>query len=202
MFPLRTQFAYDRQAGPGNSWARRLQDPQPPSPGWPTPCRHTGTPPWPTTGPASRPCSRPTSGGVLSASPPWTPGTTKARFRRGTAARPIGHDLAPRAQDDRALPITARLPGSGHRDARETGPPHGANGLTALIGPTRAAILTTLTEPTTTTVLAGRHSVTPGAVSQHLSVLRSAGLVVSWRQGHSVLYHRTRSGDHLLKTAE
>lgn len=81
----------------------------------------------------------------------------------------------------------------------ETGAPPAPDSLAALIGATRAAILTALAEPTSTTALARRLSVTPGAVSQHLSVLRSAGLIVGLRTGHSVLYGRTRSGDQLTR---
>jgi DNA-binding transcriptional ArsR family regulator len=40
-------------------------------------------------------------------------------------------------------------------------------------------------------------SVTPGAVSQHLSVLLDAGMVTRSRVGRLVLYRRTRSGDML-----
>ena len=59
----------------------------------------------------------------------------------------------------------------------ETGPPPAPRALAALIGPTRAALLTALAEPSSTTSLAGRLQVTAGAVSQHLSVLRDAGMV-------------------------
>jgi DNA-binding transcriptional ArsR family regulator len=74
-------------------------------------------------------------------------------------------------------------------------PPPGA--LAALVGNTRAAVLAALAEPTCTTALARRLSVTPGAVSQHLSVLAGCGLVASTRVGREVLYRRTRAGDEL-----
>lgn len=79
----------------------------------------------------------------------------------------------------------------------ETGPPPSPRALGALIGQTRAAMLTTLTEPCSTTTLAHRLQVTPGAVSQHLSVLLDAGMVTRSRVGRQVLYRRTRSGDML-----
>jgi DNA-binding transcriptional ArsR family regulator len=79
----------------------------------------------------------------------------------------------------------------------ETGDRPSPAALTALIGSTRAHILTTLTEPTSTTTLARHLSLTPGAVSQHLSVLRANGLVTRTRVGGSVLYHRTTRGDAL-----
>jgi DNA-binding transcriptional ArsR family regulator len=79
----------------------------------------------------------------------------------------------------------------------ETGPPPAPRALAALIGPTRAALLTALAEPSSTTGLAGRLQVTPGAVSQHLSVLRDAGMITCSRAGRQVLYRRTRTGDTL-----
>jgi DNA-binding transcriptional ArsR family regulator len=79
----------------------------------------------------------------------------------------------------------------------ETGAPPPPHALAALIGQTRAAMLTALAEPCSTTALARRLQVTPGAVSQHLSVLLDAGMVTRSRVGRSVLYRRTRSGDTL-----
>jgi DNA-binding transcriptional ArsR family regulator len=79
----------------------------------------------------------------------------------------------------------------------ETGAPASPHALAALIGATRAAMLTALAEPCSTTALARRLSVTPGAVSQHLSVLLEAGMVARSRVGRLVLYRRTRSGDML-----
>jgi DNA-binding transcriptional ArsR family regulator len=80
----------------------------------------------------------------------------------------------------------------------ETGDRPSPAALTALIGRTRAHILTTVAEPTSTTALARHLSLTPGAVSQHLSVLRANGLVTGTRVGGSVLYHRTTRGDALI----
>jgi hypothetical protein len=79
----------------------------------------------------------------------------------------------------------------------ETGPPPAPRALAALIGPTRAALLTALAEPSSTTGLARRLQVTASAVSQHLSVLRDAGMVTRSRIGRQVLYRRTRTGDTL-----
>jgi DNA-binding transcriptional ArsR family regulator len=76
----------------------------------------------------------------------------------------------------------------------ETGPPPAPRALAALVGQTRAAMLAALAEPSSTTALAGRLSITPGAVSQHLSVLLDAGMVTRSRLGRSVFYRRTRSG--------
>lgn len=80
----------------------------------------------------------------------------------------------------------------------ETGAPPAPNALAALVGRTRAALLTALAQPASTTALAKRLSITPGAVSQHLSVLHDCGLVARSRVSRSVLYRRTRSGDMLL----
>lgn len=80
----------------------------------------------------------------------------------------------------------------------ETGDPPSSEGLTALIGRTRARLLSALGEPNSTTALAKRLAVTPGAVSQHLSVLRSSGMVTGTRVGGSVLYRRTPRGDALV----
>jgi len=63
--------------------------------------------------------------------------------------------------------------------------------LGALLGRSRAAILSTLAVPYSTTKLALKLGQSPPAVSQHLSVLRRSGLVTSWRSGRSVLYGRT-----------
>lgn len=69
--------------------------------------------------------------------------------------------------------------------------------LDDLIGRTRARILVTLDEPTTTTVLARRLDLRPGAVSQHLKVLTANGLLVRRRVGREVYYDRTAIGDAL-----
>jgi len=79
----------------------------------------------------------------------------------------------------------------------DTGAPPSSEALTALLGRTRARLLTALAEPNSTTALAKRLAVTPGAVSQHLSVLHSSGLVTRTRVAGSVLYRRTPRGDAL-----
>jgi hypothetical protein len=81
----------------------------------------------------------------------------------------------------------------------ETAPPPAKAALAALIGRTRAAVLFTLAEPATTTTLARRMRLTPGAVSQHLSVLLASGLVSRTRVAGSVLYRRTTRGDVLTE---
>jgi DNA-binding transcriptional ArsR family regulator len=63
--------------------------------------------------------------------------------------------------------------------------------LAALLGRRRAAILSCLDVPRSTSELAVRLGQTAPSVSQHLSVLRRSGLVTSWRSGRWVLYRRT-----------
>jgi DNA-binding transcriptional ArsR family regulator len=63
--------------------------------------------------------------------------------------------------------------------------------LGALLGRSRAAILRCLALPHSTTELALKLGQSAPSVSQHLSVLRRNGLVVSWRSGRSVLYRAT-----------
>jgi DNA-binding transcriptional ArsR family regulator len=76
------------------------------------------------------------------------------------------------------------------------------DGLVRLLGRGRANVLAALDVPHSTTDLASRLRVTPGAVSQHLSVLAGAGLVARARQGRRVLYRRTPLGDALDEGAE
>jgi DNA-binding transcriptional ArsR family regulator len=55
-----------------------------------------------------------------------------------------------------------------------------------------------LAEPATTTSLAGRLGLTPGGVSQHLSILNASELVARTRVAGMVLYSRTTRGDTLV----
>ncbi|MBA6439421.1 ArsR/SmtB family transcription factor [Streptomyces sp. GMR22] len=73
-----------------------------------------------------------------------------------------------------------------------------ADALVRLLGASRAAILSGLEEPASTTALAARHRLAPSSVSAHLAVLRGAGLLSSRRQGHQVLYERTPLGMALV----
>jgi DNA-binding transcriptional ArsR family regulator len=59
-------------------------------------------------------------------------------------------------------------------------------------------MLNVLTQPATTSDLAARLDVTPGAISQHLGVLRAAGLVTTSRDGRVVLHLRTERAEALL----
>lgn len=75
---------------------------------------------------------------------------------------------------------------------------HAARALADLLGVTRAAVLTDLDCGRTTTELAVRHDLTPGAVSYHLGALYRAGLVDRAREGLGVRYRLTEHGSWLL----
>jgi DNA-binding transcriptional ArsR family regulator len=81
---------------------------------------------------------------------------------------------------------------------QQTGPP---DALERLLGRTRAGLLLALDSPRSTTELAGAMGVTPGGISQHLAVLRDAGLINGRRVARSVLYMRSCEGDDLLAAA-
>jgi DNA-binding transcriptional ArsR family regulator len=85
-------------------------------------------------------------------------------------------------------PGTAALwePGDGQEEALEQ-----------LLGRGRARVLLELERPAATLDLAERLAVSPGGVSEHLKVLRRAGLVVGRREGRRVIYARTAKGDGL-----
>jgi len=91
----------------------------------------------------------------------------------------------------RALLYPARGVGALWEPGADT--PDGA--LADLLGRSRARLLTALAEPASTTQLAKSLGLAPGAVGDHLAVLRNAGLVSRARSGRSVLYRRTPLGD-------
>jgi DNA-binding transcriptional ArsR family regulator len=73
--------------------------------------------------------------------------------------------------------------------------------LGALLGHNRATLLLALDRPRSTTDLAALAGITPGGVSQHLGVLRAAGLVTAHRVGRAVLNLRSAAGDALVGAA-
>ncbi|MFJ4191649.1 DUF5937 family protein [Kitasatospora sp. NPDC089509] len=70
--------------------------------------------------------------------------------------------------------------------------------LAAVLGRSRARLLAELDSPASTTELARRTGLSPAAVSQHLTALRTAGLTSAHRAGHAVLSARTAVGDSLF----
>jgi hypothetical protein len=70
-------------------------------------------------------------------------------------------------------------------------------GLTELLGRGRTRVLVSLSRPASTQELAGRLQASAGGVSEHLGVLRRAGLVTGRREGRRVVYARTAKGDAL-----
>lgn len=73
--------------------------------------------------------------------------------------------------------------------------------LADLVGRTRAAIVSHLDLPMSTTHLANQLGVSAPTLSVHLGILRNAGVVASRRDGRAVLYHRTSLGSQLLSAS-
>jgi DNA-binding transcriptional ArsR family regulator len=97
-------------------------------------------------------------------------------------------------------PPVVVYPARGRGAVWDTAPPPVDTAVAELLGLPRARLLTLLREPATTTDLARRLGVTPGAVSQHLRVLHDARLVSRTRAGRSVLYLRSELADALVGT--
>lgn len=72
-------------------------------------------------------------------------------------------------------------------------------GLARLLGRSRARLLTHTSSPSTTTQLAARTGLSLGVVSQHLAILRDAGLVTSHRYRREVSYTASDLGIALLE---
>lgn len=70
--------------------------------------------------------------------------------------------------------------------------------LTAVMGRSRTLLLTELESPASTTELAYRTGLAVASVSEHLTALRTAGLVTAHRVGRFVLYVRTTVADALV----
>jgi DNA-binding transcriptional ArsR family regulator len=75
----------------------------------------------------------------------------------------------------------------------------GGSALAALVGRNRATVLQNIADGCTTTELASRAGISLAAASQHASVLRGAGLIVTRRQGGAVLHVLTPLGAELLQ---
>jgi DNA-binding transcriptional ArsR family regulator len=133
----------------------------------------------------------------------WNPPVLEADYPVDRDVRPEGRGLLlipsyfcsrnPVAYADPALPPVLVYP------IEHTSRPasdHAALGR--LLGSTRARVLRCIEQGTTTGELARRARVSPASASQHASVLREAGLVVSVRRGNEVLHTLTPLGAGLL----
>jgi DNA-binding transcriptional ArsR family regulator len=86
---------------------------------------------------------------------------------------------------------------------RPGGDPRGGGAaLAALLGRTRAAALAAIADGCTTSELAKLCGVSMAAASQHATVLRNAGLIITHRQGSSVLHVLTPLGADLLASGQ
>ncbi|MER5356297.1 DUF5937 family protein [Kitasatospora sp. NPDC002551] len=94
-------------------------------------------------------------------------------------------------------PKTLIYPARGTAALLETAPAAAPRALGALLGGSRARILTALDTPASTSQLARQLRLATGAVGDHLAVLLNAGLLSRARSGRSVLYQRTALGDAL-----
>lgn len=92
------------------------------------------------------------------------------------------------------LPAGSGPEASSAADARESG----RAALAALLGRTRAAVLEATADGCSTGEVARRLRISAGAVSQHATVLRNAGLLVSRRERHTVVHTATPLGRAIL----
>lgn len=77
--------------------------------------------------------------------------------------------------------------------------PATTDGLATLMGRTRARVLRLTAAPMTTSAMSTVSGMSMATVSEHLAVLRDAGLVSSDRHGREVLYRATRVGWSLIE---
>jgi DNA-binding transcriptional ArsR family regulator len=80
--------------------------------------------------------------------------------------------------------------------------PRSSRSLERLIGRARAALLTALAEPASTTGLAARAGMPVSSVSEHLAILRATGLVSTTRTGRFLIHQRTALGVALAGTPD
>ncbi|MER6342293.1 helix-turn-helix domain-containing protein [Streptomyces tendae] len=138
----------------------------------------------------------------------WRDGGIEIGFFRGGTVRLAGDGLllipsavvghiAAHTEDSwpRTLVYPARGTAAQWGEQETVRPP---DALTALVGRARARLLLALDAPASTSHLARSLTMTPGAVGDHLAILRGAGLLVRARSGRSVLYRRTPLGEALV----
>jgi len=78
-------------------------------------------------------------------------------------------------------------------------PPQTGQALELLLGRSRAEVLLSLEPPSSTLEIAHRLKLAPGGVSEHLTLLRQAGLVETHRSGRFVIYRLSPTGTALLE---
>jgi DNA-binding transcriptional ArsR family regulator len=117
--------------------------------------------------------------------------------------RPSLHEHLSDTQAAPWLVLPAADEGIGHArlwsGPRPGGPRSGGTALAALVGRNRATVLGSIADGCTTTELAERAGISVASASQHASVLRDAGLIVTRRQGGAVLHLLTPLGTELLE---
>ncbi|MFG2881888.1 ArsR/SmtB family transcription factor [Streptomyces sp. NPDC048297] len=118
---------------------------------------------------------------------------------RGLVLMPTLYARGAQTVIDPSRPPLLIYPARGRATLSEAPPPVTDRALIRLLGRPRARLLGLLAEPASTTELAHRLDVTPGAVSQHLAVLYDAGLLTRTRSGRTVRYRRTALGDELCR---
>ena len=105
--------------------------------------------------------------------------------------------------DDERRPsslLYAAAHANGHASACDglAAEPAAGDGLAALLGPTRAAVLRALTAPRGTAELAGVVGISPASASEHAKVLREVYLIETLRDGRAVRHSLTALGRTML----
>jgi DNA-binding transcriptional ArsR family regulator len=138
--------------------------------------------------------------------PYWTRIHACLHAEQMARSRTLAYEGGDRLNDAQAPPwlvLPAADEGIGHArlwsGPRPGGTRSGGTALAALVGRNRATVLGSIADGCTTTELAERAGISVASASQHASVLRDAGLIVTRRQGGAVLHLLTPLGTELLE---
>lgn len=123
---------------------------------------------------------------------------SKAVAGRGVTFVPTIFTSGPCAPTDPNEPPMIMYAARGQGAMWETDTLATDSGAIQLLGRTRAALLTVLSEPSSSTELGMRMGVTASAVNQHLRALHAGRLVTTTRHGRAVLYLRSELGTAIL----
>lgn len=123
---------------------------------------------------------------------------TVAADGRGLLLMPSIFAPKPAPPLDPAEPPSLTYPSRGISTLWAPPPEPDPTALVDLLGRTRALLLQMLDEPLPTVEIARRLKITPSAVSQHLQVLHTTGLLTRARDRRHVLYRRASIGDQLI----